>query len=92
MTFLSSDLHAAAQAAPGSREIPAPEYGSRCYRIAGPEVTVVLYDEGNSWSSLVTILPHDGDEAQVVAFWQRLLDYHQKTMAAELGDDSDEDE
>lgn len=92
MEFLSQDLHAAAQAAPGSRETPAPEYGSRCYRIAGSEVTIVLHDEGNGWSSLVTVLPRSGDEAQVIAFWSRIMDGYEKTIIAELDEDYNEDD
>ena len=50
------------------------EYGSRAHRIKGQDVDVVYWDVGNSWSGIISVVPHDGDESHIVAFWNRLLD------------------
>lgn len=87
MSYLGHDIHAAAQAGPGVKEKPAPDYGPRCYKVHGKFVDVVLFDEGNSWSQLITVLPHDGQERHAVAFWNQLQEYHRNSMSDEYEDD-----
>ena len=34
---------------------PAPEYGERAWRIAGPKLSLIVWDEGNGWSHPVGV-------------------------------------
>ncbi len=39
----------------------------------GENIDVVYWDVGNGWSSIVTVIPHGGNESRLVEFWRRLL-------------------
>ena len=52
----------------------AAEYGERAWRVSGANVDVICWDVGNGWSSIMTVIPHDGNESRPVEFWQRLLE------------------
>ena len=48
-------------------------YGERAWKILGENVDVVYWDVGNGWSSIISIIPHDGREVHAQEFWHRLL-------------------
>ena len=50
------------------------EYGERAWRVKSESMDVVYWDVGNGWSSIITMLPHTGNENAVVKFWNHLLD------------------
>ena len=50
------------------------EYGERAWKVIGEQVDVVYWDVGNGWSSLISIIPHNGDESLIQDFWNELLD------------------
>lgn len=52
----------------------AQEYDERAWRVKGENSDVVYWDIGNGWSSIITTLPHSGNETVVAEFWNRLLD------------------
>ena len=72
MDFQADAIHVAAQAV-GWHE-RAVEYGELAWRVKGNSADVIYWDVGNGWSSIVTVIPHTGEENQLVEFWQRLLD------------------
>lgn len=74
MEFLYHTLGAAAQSPADNWIGPDKEYGERAYRVKGRDVDVVHLDVGNSWSGIISVIPHDGDESHIVAFWNRLMD------------------
>ena len=49
------------------------EYGERAWRVFGEHVDVVYWDVGNGWSSLISIIPHSGQEASIQEFWNAIL-------------------
>ena len=49
------------------------EYGERAWRIKGEQVDVVFWDVGNGWSSIISIIPHDGQESRIQELWNALL-------------------
>ena len=51
----------------------AEEYGERAWRINGENVDVVYWDVGNGWSSIISVIPHNGQESQIQDFWNALL-------------------
>ena len=79
----------------------AEEYGERAFRIKGESLDVVYWDIGNGWSSIITALPHSGNEAVIAEFWNRLLDIapygeleeeEEEYEEEEYEDDCDEEE
>lgn len=71
MNFQADAVHVAAQAE-GWHE-RAVEYGQRAWRVKGNNTDVIYWDVGNGWSSIVTIIPHADEQAQIAEFWRRLL-------------------
>ena len=51
----------------------ATEYGERAWKVFGEQVDVVYWDVGNGWSSIISIIPHNGQESQIRQFWNALL-------------------
>ena len=49
------------------------EYGERAWKVFGEEVDVVYWDVGNGWSSIISIIPHNGRESQIQEFWNALM-------------------
>ena len=72
MEFQSCSIGSAAMAT--SYDKPASEYGTYAYRVNGQDVDVVYWALENDWSGIISVIPHDGDESHIVAFWNRLLD------------------
>lgn len=49
------------------------EYGERAWKIFGDQVDVVYWDVGNGWSSIISVIPHNGQEEQIQDFWNATL-------------------
>ena len=91
MDFQDGAIHVAAKAE--SWHERATEYGERAFRIKSESLDVVYWDIGNGWSSIITALPHSGDESVVVEFWNRLLDIAPDgELEEDEGEYEDEDE
>jgi hypothetical protein len=72
LEFLDTSIRRAAVAEGGPEW--ANEYGERAFRVKGQNVDVIYWDVGNTWSGIISVISHNGDERQIVAFWHRLLD------------------
>ena len=50
----------------------ATEHGERAWKVFGERVDVVYWDVGNGWSSIISVIPHDGQESHIQEFWDAL--------------------
>lgn len=48
------------------------EYGGRAWKVFGEQVDVVYWDVGNGWSSIISVIPHDGQVSHIQEFWDAL--------------------